>query len=70
MSVYVLILAGGSGTRLWPLSREEMPKQFLAVCGGEYTLLQQTVRRMLRLTSIDRLRIIASGRWRPLVTHQ
>jgi mannose-1-phosphate guanylyltransferase/mannose-6-phosphate isomerase len=70
MSVYVLILAGGSGTRLWPLSREEMPKQFLAVCGSEYTLLQQTVRRMLKLTSIDCLRIIASEKWRPLVTHQ
>ncbi|MDR1581259.1 MAG: mannose-1-phosphate guanylyltransferase/mannose-6-phosphate isomerase [Synergistaceae bacterium] len=70
MNLYALILAGGSGTRLWPLSREEMPKQFLAVCGGEYTLLQQTVRRMSKLTSIDRLRIIASGRWRPLITHQ
>jgi mannose-1-phosphate guanylyltransferase/mannose-6-phosphate isomerase len=68
--MYVLILAGGSGTRLWPLSREEMPKQFLAVCGSEYTLLQQTVRRMLRLTDIDRLRVIASGKWKPLVTHQ
>ncbi|MDR1580407.1 MAG: mannose-1-phosphate guanylyltransferase/mannose-6-phosphate isomerase [Synergistaceae bacterium] len=70
MNIYALILAGGSGTRLWPLSREEMPKQFLAVCGSEYTLLQQTVRRMLRLTDIDRLRVIASGKWHPLVTHQ
>jgi mannose-1-phosphate guanylyltransferase/mannose-6-phosphate isomerase len=70
MNMYALILAGGSGTRLWPLSREEMPKQFLAVCGGEYTLLQRTVRRMLKLTSSDRLRVIASGKWRPLVAHQ
>jgi mannose-1-phosphate guanylyltransferase/mannose-6-phosphate isomerase len=40
-----VILAGGGGTRLWPLSREHYPKQFLNLFGGE-TLLQQTVRRL------------------------
>lgn len=39
-----VILAGGSGTRLWPLSRREYPKQFLAL-GGEQSLLQETVHR-------------------------
>lgn len=39
-----VILAGGSGTRLWPLSRTYHPKQFLAL-NGEDSLLQQTVRR-------------------------
>lgn len=39
-----VILAGGSGTRLWPLSRSEYPKQFLTL-GGESSLLQQTVER-------------------------
>ncbi len=42
---YAVILAGGSGTRLWPLSRSSMPKQLLALNGGE-TLLQQTARRL------------------------
>ena len=42
---YAVILAGGSGTRLWPLSRVSMPKQLLALNGTE-TLLQQTVRRV------------------------
>ncbi|MDR0615723.1 MAG: mannose-1-phosphate guanylyltransferase/mannose-6-phosphate isomerase [Synergistaceae bacterium] len=68
--LYALILAGGSGTRLWPLSREEMPKQFLAVCGDEKTLLQRTVLRVLKVTGGDRLRVVASGRWRALVSHQ
>ncbi|HXK90225.1 MAG TPA: sugar phosphate nucleotidyltransferase, partial [Thermosynergistes sp.] len=33
--LYTLILAGGSGTRLWPWSREELPKQFLSLAGKE-----------------------------------
>jgi mannose-1-phosphate guanylyltransferase/mannose-6-phosphate isomerase len=45
---FAVILAGGSGTRLWPLSRSSMPKQLLALNGTE-TLLQQTVRRVAPL---------------------
>jgi mannose-1-phosphate guanylyltransferase/mannose-6-phosphate isomerase len=47
-----------------------MPKQFLAVCGNEYTLLQQTVRRMLKLTDKERVRVVASRKWSSLVVHQ
>jgi mannose-1-phosphate guanylyltransferase / mannose-6-phosphate isomerase len=43
---YALILCGGSGTRLWPLSRTLRPKQLLAL-NGENTLLQQTAERLL-----------------------
>ena len=43
---YAVILAGGSGTRLWPLSRSLLPKQLLAL-DGHQTLLQQTVERVL-----------------------
>ena len=42
---FAIILAGGSGTRLWPLSRTTMPKQLLALNGTE-TLLQQTASRL------------------------
>lgn len=51
---YGVILAGGSGTRLWPLSRSSMPKQLLALNGGE-TLLQQTARRLSPRADYDRL---------------
>jgi mannose-1-phosphate guanylyltransferase / mannose-6-phosphate isomerase len=44
---YALILCGGSGTRLWPLSRTLRPKQLLAL-NGEKTLLQQTAQRLLK----------------------
>ncbi len=44
-AVCAVILAGGSGTRLWPLSREEFPKQLLRL-SGENSLLQDTVLRL------------------------
>ena len=45
MPILPIILAGGGGTRLWPLSRGHYPKQFLAV-DGEHSLLQQTLLRL------------------------
>ncbi len=45
MPLQPVILSGGSGTRLWPLSREAYPKQFLALT-SEHTMLQETVRRL------------------------
>jgi len=50
MHVIPVIIAGGSGTRLWPLSRKQYPKQFLPLAPGKPTLLQQTV---LRLQGLD-----------------
>jgi len=41
-----VILAGGSGTRLWPLSRRMHPKQFLPLTGGENSMLQETIARL------------------------
>lgn len=46
--MYAVIMAGGSGTRFWPLSREKMPKQLLKI-GGEDTLIRETVGRVLPL---------------------
>lgn len=45
-ALYPVIMAGGSGTRFWPLSRHLFPKQLLRI-GGEHTLIQQTMRRVL-----------------------
>jgi mannose-1-phosphate guanylyltransferase len=44
--MYVIILAGGSGTRFWPLSRKRTPKQLMSVFGGE-SMLQKTVERVI-----------------------
>lgn len=43
--LHAIILAGGSGTRFWPLSRETLPKQLLRII-GEDTILQQTIKRI------------------------
>ncbi len=48
MKVIPVILAGGAGTRLWPLSRDDKPKQFHNLSGGG-TLLEQTIKRLLPL---------------------
>lgn len=45
MELQPVILSGGSGTRLWPLSREQYPKQLLALVGSE-TMLQATAGRL------------------------
>ena len=43
--IYPVILSGGSGTRLWPLSRSNMPKQFIKLL-DEMSLFQQTIDRL------------------------
>ena len=68
-NVYGLILSGGSGTRLWPLSRENFPKQFLRL-HGDKTLLQTTALRMLNMIPIEYLRVISGAKWHDLVMSQ
>jgi len=55
--MYAVIMAGGSGTRFWPLSREKMPKQLLKI-GGEDTLIQQTVDRVLPIIPREHVFIV------------
>jgi len=54
---YAVILAGGSGSRLWPLSRQNMPKQFLALDGDD-TMLQATIDRLSPVIKSDKVLIV------------
>jgi mannose-1-phosphate guanylyltransferase len=67
--LYAVILAGGSGTRLWPLSRVRQPKQFLALA-GERTMLQEAVERIEPLTPAERILIITNREYCELARKQ
>ncbi len=69
MPLRVVILAGGSGTRLWPLSRKHYPKQFLRLF-GEHTLFQMTVLRSLELTGEKNVYIVGSELHRDIILGQ
>ena len=71
MKIIPLILCGGTGTRLWPLSRQSYPKQFLALIRNNYkSLLQQTQERISHLPEIDNPIIICNEEHRFLVAEQ
>jgi len=56
---HAIILAGGSGTRLWPLSRTQLPKQFLSL-NGDKSLLQQTISRVMDILPTQRIWIVTN----------
>lgn len=64
-----VILSGGSGTRLWPLSRQNLPKQFLPLAGAD-TLFQQTILRSRTLAGTAAPIVVCSDEHRFLVAEQ
>ncbi|MBE6067125.1 MAG: mannose-1-phosphate guanylyltransferase [Clostridium lundense] len=64
-----LIMAGGKGTRFWPLSTEEKPKQFLKLL-SEDTMIQMTVRRLEKLIPIERIFVVTAKQYVSLVKEQ
>jgi mannose-1-phosphate guanylyltransferase len=69
LNFYPVILAGGRGTRFWPLSRKKRAKQLLAL-DGKQTMIQQTVARLLPLASPSRFWIITNDDLRPAILKQ
>ncbi len=59
MDLYAVIMAGGSGTRFWPLSRKDKPKQFLPIT-SEQTMIEETVHRLKPLIPPERICTIAN----------
>jgi mannose-1-phosphate guanylyltransferase len=66
---YPVILAGGRGTRFWPLSRKKRAKQLLAL-DGKKTMIQQTVERLLPLASPKKFWVITNEDLRPAIAKQ
>ena len=67
---YIVIMAGGVGSRFWPMSTEEKPKQFLDVLGIGKTLLQQTVARFKTIAPSENILIVSSSKYKKLVKAQ
>jgi mannose-1-phosphate guanylyltransferase len=66
-SPYILIMAGGIGSRFWPASREDLPKQFLDITGSGKSLIRQTVDRFLRFIPLENIYIITHQHYSSLV---
>lgn len=68
-NLVVIIMAGGAGTRFWPLSTEERPKQFLSLV-GERSLLQMSFDRVAGLVPAERVLVLTNHSYRDLVADQ
>jgi len=66
---FAVILAGGSGTRLWPMSRDNKPKQFLKL-GGDETLLQQAAKRISQLIEWEKIIVVTNREYVETVQQQ
>ena len=70
-SIIPVILCGGSGSRLWPLSRESYPKQFLSLKKEEkFSLLQKTIKRILNLKNLKTPILVCNEEHRFIVAEQ
>jgi mannose-1-phosphate guanylyltransferase len=70
VDLHVVVPAGGSGTRLWPLSRATNPKFLHTLTGTERSLLQATYDRLVPLTSADRVHIVTGAAHAAAVARQ
>ena len=66
--MYHVILAGGSGSRFWPKSREDSPKQLLKILGDE-TMIRLTYNRLRKIAESDKILVVASKQFSKLI-HQ
>ncbi len=69
-SVYIVIMAGGIGSRFWPLSQPQYPKQFLDILGTGKTFLQETVDRFLPICPIENILVVTNFEYKELVKKQ
>ena len=67
---YCVIMAGGIGTRFWPMSRTSRPKQFIDILGLGQTLIQQTYSRFCKVCKKENIFIITNDIYKNLVKQQ
>jgi mannose-1-phosphate guanylyltransferase len=67
---YAVIMAGGIGSRFWPMSRESRPKQFIDILGIGETLIQQTFRRITKICPKENIFIVTNKNYKELCIQQ
>jgi len=67
---YCVIMAGGIGSRFWPMSRSSNPKQFHDILGTGNTLIQQTFERFLNICPKENIYVVTSSQYKALVQEQ
>jgi len=67
---YVLIMAGGVGSRFWPKSRNQFPKQFIDILGIGKSLLQLTYERFSNICPSENIYVLSNEQYRELITEQ
>ena len=70
MDTHVVIMAGGIGSRLWPVSTPQMPKQFIDLLGIGKTLIQMTMERFLPVCNIQNFWVVTSKSYVDTVKQQ
>jgi mannose-1-phosphate guanylyltransferase len=67
---YAIIMAGGIGSRFWPISRTSHPKQFIDILGTGKTLIQNTYERFLKICPKENIYVVTNENYTKLVKHQ
>ena len=67
---YAVVMAGGVGSRFWPVSRTTFPKQFIDILGTGTTLIQQTCKRLEKLIPAENILIVTNEIYRELIEKQ
>ena len=67
MNRYCIIMAGGVGTRFWPLSRQNKPKQFLDIMGTGKSFLRHTFERFAPLVPDENFIVVTNRRYKELI---
>ena len=65
---YCVIMAGGIGSRFWPVSRSDMPKQFLDILGVGRTLIQQTFDRFTKIIPDENIYVVTNEEYSSIDT--
>lgn len=69
-NIYCVIMAGGVGSRFWPMSREDKPKQFIDILGVGKTFIRQTYERFAPMVRDENFIVVTSNKYKDLVLEQ